>query len=45
MSSYLSELTVIIKKLKDLKVEIDEETMMAKIVNDLPPEFENFRTS
>ena len=45
VSNYLSELTVIIKKLKDLKVDIVDETIMAKIVNDLPKEFESFRTS
>ena len=45
VSNYLSELQIIVKKLKDLGVEIASETIIAKIVNDLPKEFESFKTS
>jgi len=45
VSSYLSELTVIVKKLQDLGVMIAGETIMAKVVSDVSKEFESFRTS
>ena len=41
----LSELQVIVKKLQDLGVELPNETIAAKIVKDLPKEFDSFRTS
>jgi len=45
ISSYLSELNGIVKKLKDLGTELAEETVTAKVINDLPKEYESFRTS
>lgn len=45
ISGYLSELTSIVKKLKDLGTELAEETIAAKVINDLPKEYESFRTS
>ena len=44
MSSYLSELNSIVKKLKDLGTELAEETISAKVINDLPREYETFST-
>ena len=45
ISSYLSELSLSVKRLKDLGTELAEETITAKVINDLPNEYESFRTS
>lgn len=45
VSAYLSEISSIIKQLKNLQMEPSKETILAKIVNDLPKTHDSFRTS
>lgn len=43
VASYCAGLTVIVEKLEVTGVKIDSSTLVAKLVDDLPPKFENFR--
>ncbi|KMQ86303.1 copia protein [Lasius niger] len=45
IASYCAQLTVIRQKLKALGKELSDSGLVAKLINDLPPRFDNFRST